>query len=330
MLPSLEIKNFRTFKHLTIEKLAQINLITGKNNVGKTTLLEAINFYGHNGSPHVIRNVIQNFQYADFFKYLYNDYNIKNSIEIGYKNDINNYLKFDIVVDPINTIDISIQRTYNGKPLYKDIKIAPHTLSDIKLQIQGTSDIETRCFYVPSSGMQIEKLCESWNNLLLTPLMDDVIKGLQLLSSSIQQIALKSVSNGKNNQIFFVKKKDIEHPISMDSLGDGIIRDFEIILSMVSAKDGTLLIDEVENGLHFSVQPHVWKLIFELAKRLNVQVFATTHSWDCICAYQEACSEYEDVDSQLIRLTRKNDKILTSIMNRKDLAIVTRDHIEVR
>jgi AAA15 family ATPase/GTPase len=54
---------------------------------------------------------------------------------------------------------------------------------------------------------------------------------------------------------------------------------------MVNAQDGYLLIDEFENGLHYSVQEQVWEVVFTLAKSLNVQVFATTHSSDCIKAF---------------------------------------------
>ncbi len=55
MIPSLEIKNFRTFDYLKIDKLAQVNLITGKNNVGKTSLLEAIALLKYEGRLNVIQ-----------------------------------------------------------------------------------------------------------------------------------------------------------------------------------------------------------------------------------------------------------------------------------
>ena len=43
--------------------------------------------------------------------------------------------------------------------------------------------------------------------------------------------------------------------------------------------------DEFENGLHYSVQSKLWDIIFELAKNLDVQVFITTHSNDCINSF---------------------------------------------
>src|SRR5438045_2113512 len=74
------------------------------------------------------------------------------------------------------------------------------------------------------------------------------------------------------------------------SLGNGMLRTLGISLALVSVKDGILLIDEFENGLYYSVQPDLWQLIFQVARCLNVQVFATTHSWDCIEAFQKAAS----------------------------------------
>lgn len=75
-------------------------------------------------------------------------------------------------------------------------------------------------------------------------------------------------------------------------MGDGITRLFHIILALVNAKNGVLLVDEFENGLHWSVQEKVWETVFQLAERLDVQVFATTHSRDCVQAFQAAWERY--------------------------------------
>ena len=64
-----------------------------------------------------------------------------------------------------------------------------------------------------------------------------------------------------------------------------------IVLSLVNARGGVLLIDEFENGLHYSVQLDAWRMIFNLAQSLNVQVFATTHSWDAVESFQTAAAE---------------------------------------
>ena len=90
-----------------------------------------------------------------------------------------------------------------------------------------------------------------------------------------------------------------------------------------------LLVDEIENGLHYSVQTEIWRTIFGLAKDLDVQVFATSHSWDCVRAFQEAASESPE-EGVLVRLSRRGEKVIPTLFTEKELELVTRDHIEVR
>jgi predicted ATPase len=90
-----------------------------------------------------------------------------------------------------------------------------------------------------------------------------------------------------------------------------------------------LLLDEIESGLHYTVQPEMWKLIFATAKRLNIQVFAATHSWDSITAFQQAVQTYP-TEGLLVRLERKNGNITSTVFDERKLTIATRDDIEVR
>lgn len=107
-------------------------------------------------------------------------------------------------------------------------------------------------------------------------------------------------------------------------------RMFGIALALVNSRNGILLVDEIENGLHYSAQPDVWRLIFRLASRLNVQVFATTHSWDCIEAFQKAAQEDTQNAGLLIRLENKKGKIIATLFDEQELGIATREQIEVR
>jgi AAA15 family ATPase/GTPase len=109
-----------------------------------------------------------------------------------------------------------------------------------------------------------------------------------------------------------------------------MLRALGISLALVNAKDGILLIDEFENGLYYSVQPDLWRLIFRVASRLNVQVFAITHSWDCIEAFQQASRSEQEVEGLLIRLESKKGSIVATLFDERQLGIATREHIEVR
>lgn len=115
----------------------------------------------------------------------------------------------------------------------------------------------------------------------------------------------------------------------MRSYGDGLNRVFCLALSIINAKDGLLLIDEFENGMHHTVQYDVWRVLFRLAKSLNVQVFATSHSWDAVEAFQKAAAE-DPEEGVLIRLSRMGDSVIPTVFTEEELAIATRDRIEVR
>ena len=53
MFKRLHLSNFRGFENVEIDQLRQINLITGKNNAGKSTLLEAIFLLGGGGKSSI-------------------------------------------------------------------------------------------------------------------------------------------------------------------------------------------------------------------------------------------------------------------------------------
>ena len=102
-------------------------------------------------------------------------------------------------------------------------------------------------------------------------------------------------------------------------------------LSLVNARGDILLVDEFENGLHYTVQPYVWRMIFRLARSLDVQVFATTHSWDTIEAFQQASAESPE-EGALLSLTYREDydRLFATVFTEEELGIVTRDRVEVR
>ena len=126
-----------------------------------------------------------------------------------------------------------------------------------------------------------------------------------------------------------MRSAGFRRPVPLRSFGDGLSRLFVIILSLVNAQGGILLIDEFENGLHHTVQLDAWRMIFRLARDLDVQVFATSHSWDAVETFQAAAAEAPD-DGALLRLVRRGDDIVPTVFTEDELAISSRDRIEVR
>ena len=167
---------------------------------------------------------------------------------------------------------------------------------------------------------------------MLTDEEKEVLCALQVIAPEISAVSMVGSSTfGSRNRPrkAVVRATNIPHPVPLRTFGEGVNRLFTLALAIVNAGSGILLIDEFENGLHHSVQTDVWRMVFRLARQLDVQVFATTHSRDAVKAFQKAASESPE-EGVLLRLARKGDDIVPTVANEEELAIATRHDIEVR
>jgi len=324
MLDSLYIKKFRLFKELKIEQLGRVNLIIGRNNSGKTCLLEALHLYAKNASPRTlyelvmergedweirrqqendesslqeIENPLRHLFYGYHFPEKLGD---NNGIEIGSLKITQERLKLHIYGS----------QTSGNYPseLVLEIKRANQRLSSVSLNFSDHLPVTQAKFnvqFIPTKFLNDNKVVTLWDNINVQPwLRQAVFQGVQLLDNHIQEVVL--VGRGKNTTPILIYQNGAEQ-IPLKSLGEGMTHLFHLILALVNAKDGFLLIDEFENGLHYTVQPKVWELIFELAKALNVQVFATTHSKDCVEGFHAVWESQED-EGTLHRLDNDPDE----------------------
>ena len=367
MLASFQIQNFRAFQRLEIERLGQVNLIVGKNNVGKSTLLEALRLYAHQGASKLIAEILSlrdelNYTFraeaesdepsglnvVRLFYEPQNDEKISGSIKIG-PSTSNEILQISLELH-VEQIDAE------GRRLFRRIDPAPNEISNgalLALTIRfgsQTKDIipegqsllgqrprmeskayqEVNCLYISAKGLGQTRIGSLWDKITLTDLEQEILYGLKIIAPEAEKISLIGETSHRPGRIAIVKTSGQLKPVSLSSMGDGMNRIFGIILALVNAKDGMLLIDEIENGIHYTVQPELWTTIFKVAQRLNVQVFATTHSWDCISAFQQAMRENPQQDGLLIRLETKKDKTEAVLFDKNELGIVSRDLIEVR
>ena len=189
---------------------------------------------------------------------------------------------------------------------------------------------EIPCISIPSNGLSSQRLTELWDSVALTKLEADILTALRFIAPGLVDLNFVSTPLSGRERVPVVRIADFDEPLPLYGLGDGMLRALGISLALVKAKDGILLIDEFENGLYYTVQPDLWKLILRVARQLDVQVFATTHSWDCIEAFQKAAQEDKQSEGILIRLESKKGKIVATLFDEQELSIATREQIEVR
>ena len=377
ILKSLEILNFRGFKHLQIEQLGRVNLIVGKNNVGKSSLLEALQLYAQNGDPALIWKILQSRDESKPYSRssrIENRPSLENLLlklrllfngrkEIERSRDP---IKIGPVNSPDNTLSISIgwytrESDEEGGSKLRLLQPDEYDLFEnpptprFTIQTGKTSkiyplrqdslltevEIKASCIAIAPNGLDRELIGAFWDGIALTDLEQDVVEVMRVIAPGVERLSvvgnidskdrpIRSSNNRERGAIPIVKVAGINEPIALRSLGDGMHRVFGLALALVNVKDGMLLIDEIENGLHYSVQVNIWQLVFKLAHRLNVQVFATTHSLDCIRAFQVAAQQNIKEEGLLIRLQSKRGEVSAELYEEEELAIANRNQIEVR
>lgn len=373
ILDSLEIQGFRAFEHLLLQRLGRINLVVGKNNVGKTCLLEALRLYAGRGSPDTIQEIlasrdeIRRSYYQEqprdedqvrAFKHLFHGWELlqehtrSTQFSAGPANDPESQLSvtvewFEEQSDPETSRSVwrpAVQLTLfdTAEDYQPGIVVRLGKESIVAILLNRFFSRRTRlstlplavkdipCIFVSADGLEGNIRAFLWDRITLTVGEEDVLAGLRIIAPEVQRVNLLSSDTLREPRVPVAKVEGLSEPIPLRSLGEGMHRLFGIILALVNARDGLLLIDEIDSGLHYSVHKNLWSLVFQIAARLNVQVFATTHSWDCIEGFQRSVDKEGFEGGMLIRLERRQDHIVPIVFDRERLGIATRQDIEVR
>jgi len=186
--------------------------------------------------------------------------------------------------------------------------------------------------FITSSSLTPEEMINLFNKVVLTDEEDFVIEALQSIEPKIARIAPGEIKfREPSSRIGFkVRLSDSDQPIPIGSMGDGIWRILGLALAVVNARNGVLLVDEIDTGLHFSVMSDMWRLIWKTATRLNVQVFATTHNSDCWTSL-DAIASIENPSPEGITIQRiEKGKSSSIVFTERQVVIAAEQGIEVR
>lgn len=328
MLNSLVIKNFRMLEDFTIEKLGRVNLIVGKNNSGKSTILEALRIYAGNAKFDLLDNISESHD------------------ELMYHNDRGDWYEGLFTGREYGNKSIFIgesipeERNISLSVFYED-KMTPKIKRN-NVSVNNPNYVEPEdifCSFIPTKFIEIEALEREWNEINLTDNEDIVTQALQIIIPEFKRLAF---DGNKEKRWVKVKLANLSKPIPLKSLGDGMLRILQIAIKLISAQGGFLLIDEFENGLHYSVQENVWRLLFEMAEKLDIQVFATTHSWDCIESFTKIALENDKTEGISFRMGKsainrkigereiKKGQIIATVYDKEALYDLTQMDMELR
>jgi len=373
-LNNLSIKNFRGIRDLSVKRLGRVNLITGLNGVGKTTLLEAIRIYAARGSLEILNDILHSREDLveaideDKDLILYPDYSSlfygriiqdKRPVSIGPISEKDSLM---IEITDVKELPQAKQELFSSLTSahhqalrvtfhHAEVSILPWLSEITDLSASNFSPPAHRALRRLSFGQ--EKMadpikCESlgpglitdhtlarfWDKVVLTPQENLSLKAINLTGQNIERIAVVGQKYSRffrsKGRRFSVKIMGKEQPVPLKTLGDAIIRLYAVGLAMAVSTNGFLVIDEIENGIHFTVQRTFYRMILEAAQELNVQVFATTHSFECIKAFSRAATEGKVSDVALIRIEDHNGDLRAVEYSEEELEIARAQDIEVR
>ncbi|MGZ5445052.1 MAG: AAA family ATPase [Thermoanaerobaculia bacterium] len=349
LLPSLRIESYRVFDRIEIERLGRVNLFVGGNNTGKSSLLEAVRIFASSGSPSVLWDILVEREeligehpspeqvsaaFEQVFRGREGSWETRPPITIG---PIDNPMR--IATTWLDSFTSQQVAAAAGIAVPKGVPLPVVTISfqgemkqypleDIELwRRRERTDLPTWQQYVPASGLSAETVAKLWDAVALTAEEDDVTAALRFVSPDIERMSIV----GRPRTTVMAKITSFAKPVPLRSLGDGVIRVLGIALALANASNGgVVVIDEIENGLHHTVQRQLWELIFAAAHRRNLQIFATTHSWDCIESFQRAASDDPHEEALLVRLETRNRRVHAVTVRERELSILAREQIEVR
>ncbi|MBI3946564.1 MAG: ATP-binding protein [Armatimonadetes bacterium] len=373
---TLTIERFRAFRKLTIEGLGRVNLITGRNNTGKSSVLEALRILASDASPSVLHDILRSreeyldgaakpgapqlgpegaFELSSLFHgfpsfprpgttlgplAIRSDsggHRMRVSIGTGWFAEepgpagTRNLVPYeqDRFLPNQAIPGLVLERESGRVEVPLGYWLSHDTISRFRL-LDQIGDLRLRCVFVdPYGGERTATLARLWDKIALSGLEEDVVEALRVVEPGIKAVSMVGGEGSGRGRSAIVRADGYPRPLPLRSFGDGLNRLLGILLSLANADGGLLLIDEFENGLHHTVQTDTWRAVFRLAADLDVQVVATSHSWDAVEAFQQAASETPE-EGVLIRLTRKGEDIIPTLFREEELAVATRDRIEVR
>lgn len=343
MFEEITISGFRGINNLKIDDFKRFNLFVGKNNCGKTTVLESIFLLVNprNAELPVKTNRFRKFEIIneDMWAVLFYRMNLDTPIELLGKLKRNREArsmkirpKFDYEINSkyqkdlyeADSVDESLFQSGrkqvvkglilesnfaidNFKPKnFKTEIFVASTEKGLSLKIEpniGTEEELKGVFLFPFDPFVQPQVAKRLENVLIQKRKKRIIDVLKKIESGFKDISL-----GLEHMIYC--DIGLEKMIPINALGAGVLKLLNIILAIESTENGIVIIDEIENGLYPISQEIMWDVIFSFAKEFNVQIFAATHSLECIKAYSSVFAKSRQSKDELraFRIDKTDEK----------------------
>ena len=333
MLRNFNIQNYKCFKNLLLEELAPVTLVGGKNCAGKSALLEAlwIMYGAHNPSMLLAAQNLrgmQSFSASRLLKDLFRQYNPENEIVLtaDWHEEPRERLTIrqtqrpqaspTVTEPPVSSSSPGESEqdetsTKTGTAAYPRLTMETLCEGETKYKAsittteEGKPEIDAGAAERTPNAVWVlprlhpDRVTERFSQLVTEGYKERLLDALHIITGRIQDVQLLK----QGDTLYVQGKNQMDKWVPLNLMGQGLTKVLNICVDLVDvAGGGAILIDEFENGLHHSIQRQVWKAIGKFAQDLDAQVFATTHSYECIGEAAAAFTERGSSDFAYYRI----------------------------
>jgi len=353
MFETLHIQGYRRFKDYRLENLARVNLLVGDNNSGKTSVLEAVFLLAMNDPHDVFRMIAarrgeqvnfpseRNLDDGGWYptlKHCWADHDLSPGRVVRVESSERwiHVEALSVEDTPHNQLAgrfqqraVQFQSNTDSKPLYFGIDYDGVFDRPVRWDKRARLRSDAWLLDAESTSSTIRQL---WDAAVYAGIEERVIDALRMIADDVDRLHFDGIVVPPRNPRVGIKVRSSNHsemqPIG--SYGQGVYRALELALYLIASKNSVFLIDEIDNGFHWTRMADIWRFIIRTAKETNTQVFATTHSEDCIRGLDWVCTQSPELAQEVSVQTLKENLDRAIALPGERLPEIMRSEIEVR
>ena len=361
MLRDLKLEKYRGFDDYELVDLSRVNLLVGRNNCGKTSILEALHFLVLRGDPFVLtRSANRRGEVGDggsrsrhggpnishfFFGHHFGHGagfrlsgkghgHVSTRVRAADVTDESRLLDDETDQFPplMLQIESSILGNMPGIPVTENGSLLNSRLLRFRNPWLETALLPPVQFVTPDS-LDVEPMREVWDRVLTEGRESEAIEAMTLLEEELESIHFLTSDNSRartGRAGVLLGFRGAGRRVPLGSYGDGMRRLLALSLALIQAANGVLLIDEIDAGLHWTVMEDMWRLVIDTARKSSLQVFATTHSADCIRGLASLVESHADLagDISIQKIERSLSRAVR--LDAEGIRVAVEQNIEVR
>lgn len=348
MIRAAHIKNFRSIKTLDVAKCTRINVIVGDNGCGKTALLESL--FMPLGNSSEVANRIRQWRGLDLMiqgfvtpggveQALFGDlfYRGNSELEISIRLEGDGPLSRSLLIGRSPGVDLPLQGGWSSQAVQSPIRFrwtdstGQHRESiliqqGVNIHFVGTEERVPESYFFPSSvPLSSYETATRFSDLSRAGNEEILVESLRHIYPAVTDIKVEIVAG---TPVLYCKLGKGQPALPLGNISGAINRLVSVFIAVARPKS-VVFVDEIENGVFYSRQKTIWSILLDLARRMDAQLFVTTHSMECLRALRDAAGTKVD-DISLWRIEGTSDGPMVTTFNGKTFAAGIEQQVEMR